>query len=56
MFAAAKNLGDGTGGMSDLLKRLRAREKARHGLQVRLEKSPQKRVITILCGLLGRSL
>lgn len=34
MFAAAKNLGDGAGGMGDLLTRLRAREKARHGLQV----------------------
>lgn len=36
MFAAAKNLGEGGGGMGDLLTRLRAREKARHGLQVRL--------------------
>lgn len=34
MLAAAKNLGDGAGGMDDLLVRLRAREKARHGLQV----------------------
>lgn len=36
MFAAAKNLGEGGGGMGDLLTRLRAREKARHGLQVRV--------------------
>ncbi|CAM9251753.1 unnamed protein product [Scytosiphon promiscuus] len=35
MFAAAKNLGEGVGGMSDLLTRLRAREKARHGLQAK---------------------
>lgn len=35
MLAAAKNLGDEAGGMDDLLVRLRAREKARHGLQVR---------------------
>lgn len=35
MFAAARNLGDDAGGMSDLLARLRAREKARHGVQVR---------------------
>eukprot|EP00904_Undaria_pinnatifida_P012526 jgi/Undpi1/8403/HiC_scaffold_25.g10871.m1 len=35
MLAAAKNLGDGTGGMDDLLVRLRAREKARHGLQAK---------------------
>lgn len=34
MFAAAKNLGDGTGGMGDLLARLRVREKARHRKQV----------------------
>eukprot|EP00752_Nemacystus_decipiens_P009461 g8459.t1 len=37
MFAAAKNLGDGAGGMADLLTRLRAREKARHGLQVAID-------------------
>lgn len=34
MFAAAKNLGDGSDGMGDLLTRLRAREKARCKEQV----------------------
>ncbi|CAM9809769.1 unnamed protein product, partial [Ectocarpus sp. 8 AP-2014] len=34
MFAAAKNLGQGDG-MGDLLTRLRAREKARHGVQAK---------------------
>ncbi|CAM9464194.1 unnamed protein product [Ectocarpus sp. 6 AP-2014] len=35
MFAAAKNLGQGADGMGDLLTRLRAREKARHGVQAK---------------------
>lgn len=38
MFAAAKNLGQGADGMGDLLTRLRAREKARRGVQVHVAK------------------
>lgn len=47
MFAAAKNLGDGGGGMSDLLTRLRAREKARHGLQV--SRAQPRESVTAYC-------
>lgn len=58
MFAAAKNLGEGGGGMGDLLTRLRAREKARHGLQVSRTQSRESvttvtRRFVYCCGVPG---